>query len=674
MKKRLTAMILSFAMLMSSSVSAITFGDADGDEKVTVKDAALTMDYVLDGRNIPSVEKFRTVLDMDGSGVIDSRDVAFVLQKALDAGFQSPVEKGEVPPYEPPVEPGSEETPEGTTDDLSDGVISSDHEMNVSSFDTDAYFKKTGDFPPPKDSTAEPRIRMTPDNSIEFTVANGANVYITAKHASTDKEGTRTLTLSGGSFIRSIGYEKGVPYSEQLYGAGLKAGTYKLTADNHIDIKSIRITFDKLEITETTTAVFEAPSEISTTGHKIEVRDFSQLKSALSNTNVDIYVKNDIDCSEALSLSTKNARVNIIGEVQSDGTIPSLDFTTFRNSISKTATGITISGSGYAFENIIVEKAPDCGIRIKNTSSPAGNCFFKNCIFRYNNNSGISMTDGTHDVTFIAVDSYRNGDIVQKCGADADGFSPKLNCGGNIYFYNCRAWDNSDDGWDSFDRGTPYIGSIYYIECLAWNNGNPYVFTGEYDYENNRPLDKDLIYIEQLLKSDPSFEAKYNGRQVTSWPKITMKLLGASMSYDKIHSSSWEGNPNGFKFGSAETPSSSYRYIENCIAFDNRSNVSKRPGKGFDQNNGSARFDIVNGLSFDNTQNYWMDKMTALSQQGTALSFGGEEKDTQKNMAITSPSLARQEELRTTVHKYRDEILDCVYNNKTPGIKLCPVF
>ncbi len=711
--KKLLSIILCFTLIMSSSVFAYNFGDADGDGTVTAKDVSTALDYTLSSKKTPAAEDFITTLDLDGNGSINSADVALLLQKVLDSTFKAPVEKGDVPPYEPPTEtttaapvtesttqpttvapvtesttqptttaPVTEGTTQPTTEAPADGVIRSEHEVNVNSFTSDPFFKSTVDTNNLQGTNGDYRIRIKSGEYIEFTVAKGANVYITAKHASTTDPTDRNLYLNAtnGSYSKTVVYHMNEPYSEILFGVKLE-GTYRITSSAHMDIKDIRITFDNVEMpTETTTVIEipEVPSEITTTGKVVNVSDFNQLKSALAGTNADIYINNDIQCPESLRLDNKNANVNIIGVVQPDGTLPSLDFTKFRDSASSSGekgTGIRITGTGYAFENIIVEKAPDCGIRVKNnTSDPAGDCFFKNCIFRYNNNSGISMTSGTHDVTFIAVDSYRNGDIVQKCGSDADGFSPKLNCGGNIYFYNCRAWENSDDGWDSYEQGSPYVGSVYYIECLAWNNGNPYVFTGDYDYDNNRPLDKNLLYVEQILREDPSFEAKYNSRQVSSWPKVTMRLLGATMDYNTIHSKNWKGNPNGFKFGSSETPSSSYRYIENCIAFDHANTPNQTPAKGYDQNNGSARFDIINGLSFDNAQNYWMDKMTALSQKGTALSFGGDQADTQKNLNITEPSAAEQTSLRTAVHNYRDEIYSFVYNDKTPGIRLCPVF
>ena len=34
---------------------------------------------------------------------------------------------------------------------------------------------------------------------------------------------------------------------------------------------------------------------------------------------------------------------------------------------------------------------------------------------------------------------------------DADGFAPKLDAKYTFFNY-CFAWDNSDDGWDSFDK------------------------------------------------------------------------------------------------------------------------------------------------------------------------------------------------------------------------------
>ena len=435
----------------------------------------------------------------------------------------------------------------------------------------------------------------------------------------------------------------------------------------------------------TTEATTEATTSITTdtttetttfdTSDGVVVDNFDDLKKEIAKKDNKIYVKGTIDCTERLKLSNQNANTEIYGLTNPDGTGATLDFASLRDSLGNSGsggTGISLSGSYYTFKNIIVQNAGDCGIRI--SGSGAGYSTFENCVFRYNNNSGVSITNGGSHNTFKSVDSYRNADLIQKNGGDADGFSVKLQAGENNYFYNCRAWENSDDGWDSYDRGTPYIGRVDYVECLAWNNGNPKVFTGEYDYENGFALDKNLLYVQAILKNDPDFETKYNSHSVTSWPQLTVKLLGTSNTYANIRSKNWQGNPNGFKFGSKETPSSSYRYIKNCIAFDHANTPNQTPAKGFDRNNGTATYDIENTLSFNNGQNYWMDKMTPKSVKGVSYSFDGGQDDASGSLKLTTPDKAKQEELKATVYAYRDMIYEYVYNNKIPGEQICNVF
>ncbi|MBQ9519537.1 MAG: right-handed parallel beta-helix repeat-containing protein [Firmicutes bacterium] len=420
------------------------------------------------------------------------------------------------------------------------------------------------------------------------------------------------------------------------------------------------------------------------TSDGVVVTDFAGLKSAIKNKEKKIYIQGTMQCEEQLALSDSSAGMEFYGLTNEDGTGASLDFTKYRDSSSKSGesnTGIYIKGSGYTFKNLFIENAGDCGVRIKGSS--AGNCVFENCVFRYNLNSGFSVTSGGHDNKLYNCDSYRNGDIVQKCGNDADGYSVKIGAGGGNYFYNCRAWENSDDGWDSYDRGD-LVPDVTYIECLTWHNGNPETFTGEYDYEMGYPLDKKLLYIQAVLKQDPDFEAKYNAHTVTSWPKISYSCIGSTNSYKNLYSY-WAGNPNGFKFGSSDSQPSEYRYIENCIAFDHYGNLmNQAQAKGFDQNsdkgNCGMHYDMKNILSFNNVENIQMVKMVADSINGVVWSFdscigpdNNEYPDEpSEGMTITEPE--NKDELRAKVYAYRDMIYDYVYNDKIPGKQICDVF
>ena len=64
-------------------------------------------------------------------------------------------------------------------------------------------------------------------------------------------------------------------------------------------------------------------------------------------------------------------------------------------------------------------------------------------------------------------DSYFNTDASQ---GNADGFAAKLDVGSGNKFVGCRAWNNSDDGWDGYLRGADNV-STSYENCWAIDNG-----------------------------------------------------------------------------------------------------------------------------------------------------------------------------------------------------------
>ena len=237
--------------------------------------------------------------------------------------------------------------------------------------------------------------------------------------------------------------------------------------------------------------------------------------------------------------------------------------------------------------------------------------------------------------------------------------------GGGNTFYNCRAWENGDDGWDSYDRDG-LIPDLSYEECACWHNGEVDIFTGEYDWRQGNPLDKNLIYVKAILDNDPGFETRYNNGEITSWPQLTLNYFGVSRTYSSMYSD-WGGNPNGFKFGSVNSTSACYRYIKNCLAFDHAA-------KGFDQNNGACTFDLENTVSFDNQRNYVMEKMKVSSAKN-AVGFSGASSDSlPSGMSVTKPSTSVQSSIRTEVDSKVKYILDCVSNDRVPGEVLFNIF
>jgi hypothetical protein len=697
MKKKIMAAFTAAVLALSSvpayaedleSVENPILGDVDGSGSLTANDAATALLLSLNSQ-------YDEVADVNRDGIITANDAAWILQRVLFNTDYPTTGNETESTTETPTETTTENITETTTSayyDFRADELTETQGVALSSSIVQGAFTAV---PSIKVGTRE--VEVNGENYTQFLQLNSTGSTSSAcVYFDVPCDGTLTVIArsSNATTVRSlvIVSDKGdsatfdMPVSGDapavctttvtggsrcyFYGGKGNINIYRATFTTDGEIPTYVET-----TTEATTEPFESTETTTFNGDTsdgVVVDSFTALKSALSSGEKKIYVKGTLDCTENIKLETLGANVEIYGLTNDDGTAATLDFSSLRDARTSSGsggTGITLNGSYYTFKNLIIQKAGDCGIRIKGNHNT-----FENCVFRYNNNSGVSITDGGAYNTFLYVDSYRNADLIQKNGADADGFSVKLNAGENNKFYNCRAWENSDDGWDSYDRGTPYIGNVYYVECVTWNNGNPYVFTGEYDYEQGYALDKNLLYVQAILASDPDFETKYNNKEVTSWPELTVSLLGTSNTYSNIHSKNWAGNPNGFKFGSAETPSSSYRYIKNCIAFGHKNTPNQTPAKGFDQNNGSAGYDIINALSFDNGQNYWMGKMSAKSMSGVFYSFNSGQADDPGDLNLTTPSADKEKEIRSEVATKQAYILNMVNNNRIPGKVIFNVF
>ncbi len=67
-------------------------------------------------------------------------------------------------------------------------------------------------------------------------------------------------------------------------------------------------------------------------------------------------------------------------------------------------------------------------------------------------------------------DSYQNADALNN-GDLANGFYTRVTKGQHVFYDGCRAWLNSDDGWDSFCFNGAGDGYINYNKCWAFENG-----------------------------------------------------------------------------------------------------------------------------------------------------------------------------------------------------------
>ncbi|MGC4087920.1 MAG: right-handed parallel beta-helix repeat-containing protein [Polyangiaceae bacterium] len=109
---------------------------------------------------------------------------------------------------------------------------------------------------------------------------------------------------------------------------------------------------------------------------------------------------------------------------------------------------VHVTGAHNTLEWLVVHGCDDTGIQISVDSSQASDA-----------------TRGAYN-TVLNCDSYANYDSTTG-GENADGFAAKLYIGTGNVFKGCRAWNNSDDGWDLFAAN-----DVVTIDgCWAFSNG-----------------------------------------------------------------------------------------------------------------------------------------------------------------------------------------------------------
>lgn len=115
-------------------------------------------------------------------------------------------------------------------------------------------------------------------------------------------------------------------------------------------------------------------------------------------------------------------------------------------------------------EGLTLRNSPAGGLTVLGSES-VGNTLERLTIHD-NKNSGLNIFGGATGMLVLNCDSYRNFDP-QNNGQDADGFAAKFGIGPGTIFLGCRAWANSDDGWDFWMAGN----AVTVEDCRAYDNG-----------------------------------------------------------------------------------------------------------------------------------------------------------------------------------------------------------
>jgi hypothetical protein len=234
-------------------------------------------------------------------------------------------------------------------------------------------------------------------------------------------------------------------------------------------------------------------------------------------------------------------------------------------SYSNDSKGIVLKGSYWHFKGFQFKNSGDNGIYIT-----TGNNILEQLVAYGHKDTGIQIYgSGAYNNQVINCDSYDNYDP-NTGGGKADGFGCKTGIGTGNIFRGCRAWHNSDDGFDFWQTTV----RIDIINCWAFDNG--------YDGGNGNGIKlggdnmAGNIYVANCMvfnQPNKGFDQNHN--------------LGAHTLYNNI---AWKCGAYNFSLG--EAPNSGKHVLKNNISFDGKVSIyssstqEKNSWQGFTVNSG----------------------------------------------------------------------------------------
>lgn len=123
--------------------------------------------------------------------------------------------------------------------------------------------------------------------------------------------------------------------------------------------------------------------------------------------------------------------------------------------------GFAVTGDYWHLVGLEVSGAAGFGISVTGHRN-----VIERCRARDNQNTGINLGAPASHTLVVDCESFRNVDFPTR-GQNADGFGAKFDVGPGNVFRGCRAWENSDDGFDLWKAPHP----VRIENSVAYRNG-----------------------------------------------------------------------------------------------------------------------------------------------------------------------------------------------------------
>ncbi|UCD36736.1 MAG: right-handed parallel beta-helix repeat-containing protein [Fidelibacterota bacterium] len=164
-------------------------------------------------------------------------------------------------------------------------------------------------------------------------------------------------------------------------------------------------------------------------------------------------------CDGTIYISKSGKADSLITIAAYPGEVPVLDFEA--GGTGSTARGIALDSNYWHLRGLVIQRAGDNGLYVSGEHN-----LVERVTTRYNQDSGLQLHTGAAFNRVVRCDSYLNYDPANH-GENADGFAAKFDLGPGNEFVECRAWNNSDDGWDFWNAGN----GVSVTDCWAFRNG-----------------------------------------------------------------------------------------------------------------------------------------------------------------------------------------------------------
>jgi hypothetical protein len=184
------------------------------------------------------------------------------------------------------------------------------------------------------------------------------------------------------------------------------------------------------------------------------------------------------------------------------GEVPILDFSAQPK--ERDYHGIRLNANYWHLIGITIRNASHNGIRMDGAFN-----ILEQLTAYGNHDTGIHMAGGASYNLIKNCDSFHNFNYdvnrTPRIGNNADGFGAKFIIGPGNQYYGCRAWENSDDGFDFWEAAN----TIIVENCWTFGNGDASVFGDPENFEGNGngfKLGGNFVEADHIVRRSLAFE------------------------------------------------------------------------------------------------------------------------------------------------------------------------